>query len=217
MSWTLSVNGVDAEQTLTFPPAGTSYGTANHSEKTISDLNLTGNQIVLTLNEDASKAFYLSGISVSYYTLAEPSAPEFDMPATIEHGSTIVYTVKRGKIHYHITNAKTTNNSMLRVSEPTDDWTVAKENGGKQFTYEYVAGNNHNIYVKNVVNGQEAHAEPININASGVVTGIEAVGADVENGEAELYNLQGVRVNRATALPGLYIERRNGKATKVVL
>lgn len=48
------------------------------------------------------------------------------------------------------------------------------------------------------------------------VTGIESVAAEAE-GEGVLYNLQGVRVNRATAAPGLYIERRGGKAVKVIL
>ena len=48
------------------------------------------------------------------------------------------------------------------------------------------------------------------------VTGIESVAAEAE-AEGALYNLQGVRVNRATAAPGLYIERRGGKAVKVIL
>lgn len=48
------------------------------------------------------------------------------------------------------------------------------------------------------------------------VTGIESVAAEAE-GEGELYNLQGVRVDRRSAAPGLYIERRGGKAVKVIL
>lgn len=54
------------------------------------------------------------------------------------------------------------------------------------------------------------------ITPEGTTTGIESVAAEAE-GEGELFNLQGVRVDRATAAPGLYIERRGGKAVKVIL
>ncbi len=62
----------------------------------------------------------------------------------------------------------------------------------------------------------ESPIHAIKIPASGTVTGIEGVNAEAE-GEGELYNLQGARVDRRTAAPGLYIERRGGKAVKVVL
>lgn len=52
--------------------------------------------------------------------------------------------------------------------------------------------------------------------ANGQTTGIEDVAAEAEEA-AELYNLQGVRVDRATAAPGLYIERRGSKTAKVIL
>lgn len=217
MEWTLSVNGVDADKKLSFPANGTSYGKDKHSTKTISDLSLTGNKIVLTMTSAGDKkAFYLSGISVSYYVLAEPSAPEFDKPATIEHGTEIVYTVKYGKIHYHIEDADAAKNPMARASEPTADWTVATEDGGKKFTYTFASGNNHNIYVKNVVNGKQAMGEAINVK-EGVLTGVESVAADGAEDARELYNLQGVRVSEAEAVPGVYVERRGGKVAKVVI
>lgn len=62
----------------------------------------------------------------------------------------------------------------------------------------------------------ESPIHAMRVSASGTVTGIESVAAEAE-GKGELYNLQGVRVNRATAAPGLYIERRSGKAVKVIL
>lgn len=218
MAWELSVNGVKADGQINFPKAGTNYGKANHQTKTIDGLELAGNEIVLTMvSAGGDKAFYLSGISVSYYVLAEPEAPSFVKDEVMQEGSTIVYTVKHGKIHYHIEDASAANGSMLRVSAPTDGWTEAKENGGKQFTYEYAAGSNHNIYVKNVVNGKEALGEAINVNTSGIVTGVEDVAAEGAAGVRELYNLQGVRVSEADAVPGVYIERRGGRVAKVVL
>lgn len=62
----------------------------------------------------------------------------------------------------------------------------------------------------------ESPIHAMRVSASGTVTGIESVAAETD-GEGELFNLQGVRVNRATAAPGLYIERRGGKAVKVIL
>lgn len=105
---------------------------------------------------------------------------------------------------------------MMRVSEPTADWTVAWEDAGKKFVYTYASGNNHNIYVKNVVNGKEVEGEAINVK-EGVLTGVEAVAAEGAEGVRELYNLQGVRVSEAEAVPGVYVERRGGKVAKVVI
>lgn len=62
----------------------------------------------------------------------------------------------------------------------------------------------------------ESPIHAIKIAANGQTTGIEGVAAEVEEA-AELYNLQGVRVDRATAAPGLYIERRGAKTAKVIL
>lgn len=216
MEWTLSVNGVNSDKKLSFPAEGSNYSQANHKTKTISDLSLTGNNIVLTMTSGASKAFYLTGISVSYMVLAEPAAPEFEKPQTISDGTEIVYTVKHGKLHYKIEDAGAAKSPMMRVSEPTADWTVAWEDAGKKFVYTYASGNNHNIYVKNVVNGKEVEGEAINVK-EGVLTGVEAVAAEGAEGARELYNLQGVRVSEAEAVPGVYVERRGGKVAKVVI
>lgn len=217
VKWGVSVNGVDAEATLDFPAEVNNYDKSSHLTKTIGNLDLTGNQIVFTMLESTDKkGFYLSGISVSYQVLAEPSAPDFEKPVTIEHGTEIVYTVKHGKLHYKIEEAGAAKSPMMRVSEPTADWTVAWEDAGKKFTYTYASGSNHNIYVKNVVNGKEAMGEAINVK-EGVLTGVEEVAAEGAEGARELYNLQGVRVSEAEAVPGVYVERRGGKVAKVVI
>lgn len=217
VKWGVSVNGANAEGTLDFSADGSDYSKSSHLTKTISNLNLTGNQIVFTMLESTDqKGFYLSGISVSYYVLAEPSAPEFEKPQTISDGTEIVYTVKHGKLHYKIEDAGAAKSPMMRVSEPTADWTVAWEDAGKKFVYTYASGSNHNIYVKNVVNGKEAMGEAINVK-EGVLTGVEEVAAEGAEGVRELYNLQGVRVSEAEAVPGVYVERRGGKVAKVVI
>lgn len=217
VKWGVSVNGANAEGTLDFPADGSNYSKSSHLTKTISNLNLTGNQIVFTMLESTDqKGFYLSGISVSYYVLAEAAAPEFEKPQTISDGTEIVYTVKHGKLHYKIEDAGAAKSPMMRVSEPTADWTVAWEDAGKKFVYTYASGNNHNIYVKNVVNGKSVEGEAINVK-EGVLTGVEEVAAEGAEGARELYNLQGVRVSEAEAVPGVYVERRGGKVAKVVI
>ncbi len=217
MAWGVSVNGVDAEGSIDFPKAGTTYTTTNHSTKTLDNIELEGNEIVLTMTSAGGvKAFYLSGISVSYMVPAEPEAPVVDVPTKVEHGTKVVWTVKYGKLHYRVEHAGA-KSVMARGTDVTEDWTEATENGGKQFTYEYASGANHNVYVKNVVNGKEAYGEAFNINETGGLTGIESVSAEGADGVRELYNLQGVRVSEAETAAGVYIERRGGKVAKVVI
>lgn len=217
-TWGVSVNGKTASNTISFTGKTSQYGVENHIVESAENVNLEGNSIVITLNNITTeqKAFYLSGISVSYQVLAEPAAPEFEKPLTVTDGTEIVYTVKHGKLHYKIEDAGAAKSPMMRVSEPTADWTVAWEDAGKKFVYTYASGNNHNIYVKNVVNGKEVEGEAINVK-EGVLTGVEAVAAEGAEGVRELYNLQGVRVSEAEAVPGVYVERRGGKVAKVVI
>lgn len=217
-TWGVSVNGKAASNAISFTGTIGQYGIENHIVKSAGNVNIEGNSIVITLNNITTeqKAFYLSGISVSYYVLAEAAAPEFEKPQTISDGTEIVYTVKHGKLHYKIEDAGAAKSPMMRVSEPTADWTVAWEDAGKKFTYTFASGNNHNIYVKNVVNGKEVMGEAINVK-EGVVTGVESVAAEGAEGARELYNLQGVRVSEAEAVPGVYVERRGGKVAKVVI
>ncbi len=55
-------------------------------------------------------------------------------------------------------------------------------------------------------------------NISLYTSGIEAVKGDAPAAETELYDLRGIRVDRATAAPGIYISRRaDGSAIKVLI
>lgn len=57
---------------------------------------------------------------------------------------------------------------------------------------------------------------PVAYMLNGAMSGIDNIKAETEAPEV-LYNLNGIRVNRATATPGLYISRRGNTATKVVI
>lgn len=48
-------------------------------------------------------------------------------------------------------------------------------------------------------------------------TAIDSIGTDVAEGEAEYFNLQGVKVDRENAAPGLYIRRQGSKVAKVIV
>lgn len=48
-------------------------------------------------------------------------------------------------------------------------------------------------------------------------TAIDSIGIDVAEGEAEYFNLQGVKVDRENAAPGLYIRRQGSKVAKVIV
>ena len=48
-------------------------------------------------------------------------------------------------------------------------------------------------------------------------SGISLPSPDTENVAPELFDLQGRRVNRATARPGIYIERRGTTSRKIIL
>lgn len=58
--------------------------------------------------------------------------------------------------------------------------------------------------------------QPIEI-VKNIPTAIDAIGTDVVEGEAEYFNLQGVKINPENAAPGLYIRRQGGKVAKVMV
>lgn len=81
----------------------------------------------------------------------------------------------------------------------------------------YCTGDDGNVIPGNTGKGENSHYEfnyVLSFNE-----GVGAIETEVVTSEAdaEYYNLQGVRVDRATAAPGLYIRRAGDKADKVVI
>lgn len=58
--------------------------------------------------------------------------------------------------------------------------------------------------------------QPVSTSVSGVISGVENVEADALEGDAEYYNLQGIRVYGEPA-PGIYLLRQGGKVSKVLV
>lgn len=66
--------------------------------------------------------------------------------------------------------------------------------------------------------GRMSNILSINLHPDGTTTtGIENVEADGNQGDAVLYNLQGMRVNAATAPAGIYVRLQGNRAHKVVI
>ena len=89
------------------------------------------------------------------------------------------------------------------------------------------ADNNHTItvdgagtlelYTYHPATDSKSDIRTINVTKEDGTTAIDAIASDVADGEAEYFNLQGVRINPENAAPGLYIRRQCGKAAKVMV
>lgn len=96
----------------------------------------------------------------------------------------------------------------------TDDYVPV--DGNEFVYYAPLQGHTENFSIKAVNRASSKVYEHNFTVVSDATTGVEAVGSDRAEGEAVLYNLQGVKVDAATAAPGVYIERRGSAARKVV-
>lgn len=97
-----------------------------------------------------------------------------------------------------------------------DEWV---KNDTNEYTYAVPEPGHTEILSLKAVNRVTQHEfamEPITVAADPILTGIEVVDADRFEGAVELYNLQGVKVDPATAAPGVYVERRGAATRKVV-
>lgn len=89
------------------------------------------------------------------------------------------------------------------------------------------ADNNHTItvdgagtlelYTYHPATDSKSDIRTINVTKEDGTTAIDSIASDVADGEAEYFNLQGVRINPENAAPGLYIRRQGGKAAKVMV
>ncbi len=86
-----------------------------------------------------------------------------------------------------------------------DEWV---KNDTNEYTYAVPEPGHTEILSLKAVNRVTQHEfamDPITVAADPILTGIEVVDADRFEGAVELYNLQGVKVDPATAAPGVYV------------
>lgn len=219
----------------TYDNALTTISISPSGDATISFVNCkdkSGNN-VRTIRHNSSSDLYAtygtSQIAVQLYKKGEPEQNEtlkystkeyLDLP-DFEHDVTakkITFTCSNTKVLFeerHYDAAASQNYAPKAVA---DGWNAMADGvfDHSAFTNDIILETR--AYREDAAGNRvvESPIHAMRVNASGTVTGIESVAAEAE-GEGELYNLQGVRVNRATAAPGLYIERRAGKAVKVIL
>lgn len=73
------------------------------------------------------------------------------------------------------------------------------------------------LYAYHPATDSKSEIKTITVTKASGTTVIDEIGADVVDGEAEYFNLQGVKINPENATPGLYIRRQGGKVAKVVV
>lgn len=73
------------------------------------------------------------------------------------------------------------------------------------------------LYTYHPATDSKSEVKTIAISKADDTTAIDQIGTDFVEGEAEYFNLQGVKINPENAAPGLYIRRQGGKAAKVMV
>lgn len=71
-------------------------------------------------------------------------------------------------------------------------------------------------YAVHTATGTQGATETVKVTKT-ATTAIDAIGADAAEGEAEYFDIRGVKVNIDNAAPGLYIRRQGTTATKVIV
>ncbi|MCM1070145.1 MAG: hypothetical protein NC210_06130 [[Clostridium] fimetarium] len=139
-------------------------------------------------------------------------------------GHKIRYNVPENyDLYYKIKHDETTCTHKNHQTAAPESRAAAEDEWVKHDTNEYTyavpePGHTEILSLKavNRVTQREFAMEPITVAADPILTGIEVVDADRFEGAVELYNLQGVKVDPATAAPGVYVERRGAATRKVV-
>lgn len=73
------------------------------------------------------------------------------------------------------------------------------------------------LYTYHPATDSKSEVKTIAISKADDTTAIDQIGTDFVEGEAEYFNLQGVKINPENAAPGLYIRRQGGKVAKVMV
>ena len=71
-------------------------------------------------------------------------------------------------------------------------------------------------YAVHTATGTQGATESVKVTKT-ATTAIDAIGTDAAEGEAEYFDIRGVKVNIDNAAPGLYIRRQGTTATKVIV
>lgn len=215
--------------TLTFAKAITSGLSATSWSYSASEDNKTYTWTPNTDNASASEAnFTISGSlqikSIDVVYEAGTGEAVIAMPllkvdnAVVEDpeslgeisGRSLTFTAAEGSVIEHQIEGETV--ASRAISD--DAWVTTDSN---VYTYNVPATLENDITLNIRAKAGDSYSEvrSINIAKDGTITGIEAVAADSAEGEAEYFNLQGIRV--ANPQGGVFIRRQGAKVAKVAL
>lgn len=115
------------------------------------------------------------------------------------------------------TPAETAPESAPRKVADHAGYTKAERNADNNHAISVSEAGTLELYAYHPATDSKSDVKTITVTKQSDTTAIDAIGADTAEGEAEYFNLQGVRINPENAAPGLYIRRQGGKAAKVLV
>lgn len=144
----------------------------------------------------------------------------FEIEADAESAEIIVTGVHaESDLYYKFTAApaETAPESAPRKVADHAGYTKAERNADNNHTIPVEEAGTLELYAYHPATDSKSDVKTITVTKQSDTTAIDAIGADTAEGEAEYFNLQGVRINPENAAPGLYIRRQGGKAAKVLV
>lgn len=151
------------------------------------------------------------------FTIGDTS---FEIEADAESAEIIVTGVHaESDLYYKLTAApaETAPESAPRKVADHAGYTKAERNADNNHAISVSEAGTLELYAYHPATDSKSDVKTITVTKQSDTTAIDAIGADTAEGEAEYFNLQGVRINPENAAPGLYIRRQGGKAAKVLV
>lgn len=151
------------------------------------------------------------------FTIGDTS---FEIEADAESAEIIVTGVHAESDLYYkftATPAETVPESAPRKVADHAGYTKAERNADNNHAISVSEAGTLELYAYHPATDSKSDVKTITVTKQSDTTAIDAIGADTAEGEAEYFNLQGVRINPENAAPGLYIRRQGGKAAKVLV
>lgn len=151
------------------------------------------------------------------FTIGDTS---FEIEADAESAEIIVTGVHAESDLYYkftATPAETAPESAPRKVADHAGYTKAERNSEGNHAISVSEAGTLELYAYHPATDSKSDVKTITVTKQSDTTAIDAIGADTAEGEAEYFNLQGVRINPENAAPGLYIRRQGGKAAKVLV
>ena len=151
------------------------------------------------------------------FTIGDTS---FEIEADAESAEIIVTGVHaESDLYYKLTAApaETAPESAPRKVADHAGYTKAERNSEGNHAISVSEAGTLELYAYHPATDSKSDVKAITVTKQSDTTAIDAIGADTAEGEAEYFNLQGVRINPENAAPGLYIRLQGGKAAKVLV